>query len=105
MEKEIPDQELARHDFDTQVRALIAEHGAAAFAAPWPGPAQRTLFVDGQIVRAEAADSPRHRYGAFYELDEPLASAALDQRVIEWIQTGEAYEVYLGMNVCRYHCG
>lgn len=100
-----PAQELSRDDFDAQVAELIGQHGAEAFAGLWNQPPALTLFVEGQTVVAESADSPRHRYGAFCELDEPLTGAALTEWVQRWLHSGEAYELYVGMNVCRYHCG
>ena len=98
-------QELQRADFDQQVAALIHHHGASAFAACWPNLSAYTLFVDEHAVIAEPADSPRHRYGAFCELDAPLTGTALTERVQLWLDSGEAFELYVGMNVCRYHCG
>lgn len=90
--------------FNRQVQRLIAQYGAAAFAAPPGQLPQRTLFVDGGEVVAEPPDSPRHRYGAFCELERPLSGAALEARVHSWLERGEAHQRYLSMNVCRYNC-
>jgi len=90
--------------FNRQARALVDEHGAAAFAAPYGQLPQRSLFVDvGELV-AEGPDSPRHRYGAFCELDSPVSGQALEDQVRRWLDNGQAYERYLSMNVCRYNC-
>jgi hypothetical protein len=62
------------------------------------------LFVDGGEVIAECADSPRHRYGVFCELESTLSEHAIEEQVRQWLERGEAYEDYLGMNVCRYNC-
>ena len=98
-------QEMSREVFDNQVARLIVEHGAEAFAGVWNQPPRLTLFVEEQRVVAESSESPRHRYGAFCELDEWLTGTALTERVRHWLDSGEAYELYVGMNVCRYHCG
>lgn len=90
--------------FNRQAQALLARYGAAAFAAVQGGLPERTLFVDGGELVAEAADSPRHRYGVFCELQRPLSVEALDERVRRWLERGEAHQRYLGMNVCRYNC-
>lgn len=95
---------LSQAEFDRQVEALFEIHGASAFAAVAGQYSQYTLFVDGDRVVAEAVESPRHRYGAFCELDHALNGAALDDRVRQWLSSGEAYSLYLSMNVCRYNC-
>ena len=90
--------------FNHQVKGLLENHGAAAFAA-LPGQLpQYTLFVDEGEVVAEPQESPRHRYGVYCELSRPLRGDALESFVEKWLQRGEAHERYLGMNVCRYNC-
>lgn len=95
---------LTRDDFNQQVGALFDAHGPAAFAAPLFGTPQFTLFVEDDKVVAEGSESPRHQYGTFCELEEKLEGAALDDFVREWLNRGEAYALYLSMNVCRYNC-
>ncbi len=90
--------------FNHQVALLIQEHGEAAFAAPFGMTPARTLFVDVGEVMAESPQSPRHRYGAFCELNKPLNETALKKHVIKWLESGDAHSHYLGMNVCRYNC-
>jgi hypothetical protein len=90
--------------FNHQAGRLIATHGAPAFAAPDGALPKFTLFVDGGEVIAECADSPRHRYGVFCELESALSEHAIEAQVRQWLERGEAYEDYLGMNVCRYNC-
>jgi len=95
---------LSLAGFNHQAEALIRQHGASAFTALVGRLPRLTLFVDGGEVVAESAESPRHRYGVFCELDRPLEDTALDRRVWQWLQRGEAHERYLEMNVCRYNC-
>lgn len=95
---------LTQDEFEHQVEALFAAHGTAAFAAAAGELPARSLFVDGAQVVVETADSPRHRYGAFCELDRVLDAAALNDYVWHWLRGGEAYSLYLSMNVCRYRC-
>lgn len=97
-------QALSQSNFNQQVEQLFALHGPAAFAAPSGHYPQLTLFVEEETVVAESVSSPRHRYGAFCELDKPLAGAALEKQVRHWLNSGEAYALYLSMNVCRYNC-
>jgi hypothetical protein len=40
----------------------------------------------------------------FLELEQPLPDADIDPKIRKWLEQGEAYEDYLGMNVCRYNC-
>lgn len=94
---------LSREAFERQVRELFEQHGIESFAAP-PGqlPA-RSLFVGSDGVVAEAADSPRHRYGAYCEI--PAGNLMdLATLVEKWLNSGEAYDLYMSMNVCRYNC-
>lgn len=95
---------LTQDEFEHQVEALFAAHGAGAFAASPGCLPVRTLFVDGAQVVAETADSPRHRYGAFCEPGREMDAAALNDYVWHWLRGGEAYRLYLSMNVCRYSC-
>ena len=90
--------------FNLQVKALLARYGAEAFAAPIGQLPRYTLFVEGGEVMAEASDSPRFRYGAFCELGHSVPADAVADHVRKWLQGGEAYDNYLGMNVCRYNC-
>ena len=95
---------LTREGFDHQAQVLFAHHGAGSFAAPpgeWPA---FTLFVDGGCLVAEPRAAARHRYGAYCELPRAMDPGAVGDRVRTWLASGEAYERYLGMNVCRYNC-
>lgn len=103
-EKYLMNQALTQTEFNQQVDNLFATHGPAAFAAAGGEHPQYTLFVVDDQVVAESADSPRHRYGAFCEHDHVLNDAALDAHVRRWLRNGEAYNLYLSMNVCRYDC-
>ena len=88
-------------DFDRQVDALFDQYGECAFAALEGQLPSYTLFVEGDQVIAEPRTSPRHRYGAFCELDRPLGDAEIKIRVRQWLTRGEAYQRFLGMNCCR----
>ncbi len=90
--------------FNRQVQALIERYGAQAFCARAGDAPKHSLFVEGGEVIAETAESPRHRYGVFCELDRTLADAEAEKQVDQWLRTGDAYERYLSMNVCRYNC-
>jgi len=95
---------LSRVGFDHQAQRHILAKGAEAFAATagqWPA---FSLFVEAGELLAIPAGSARHRYGAFCELDKALAQAAIKDRVEQWLHSGEAYQLYLSMNVCRYNC-
>jgi hypothetical protein len=90
--------------FIHQAEQLIEDLGAATFAAADGDLPKYTLFVDGGEVVAEAADSPRHRYGVYCALEQALPATDIEKHVQQWLERGEAYEEYLGMNVCRYNC-
>ena len=91
-------------EFNTQVTALIEQHGAAAFCASPGQHPDYTLFVDEQTVVAEPRNAPRHPYGIYCHLTAELSEAEMGQRVKKWLETGEAYQEFLAMNVCRYNC-
>ncbi len=93
---------LSRNGFNRQVEALFGLFGAEAFAAPSGALPPFSLFVDGGTVVAEPATSARHRYGAFLEMNRQHGDVA--PQVFNWLRSGEAYNQYLGMNVCRYNC-
>lgn len=90
--------------FNRQVVRLIEEHGAESFAAAPDTLPELTLFVDGGVVVAEPSDSPRHRYGTYCELDGSSRVTSVAKRVQLWVESDEAYQSYLSMNVCRYSC-
>jgi hypothetical protein len=95
---------LSLAGFNQQVTRLVRKYGAEAFAAPAGALPERTLFVDGSDVIAEAEDSPRHRYGAYCELEAISPGQDISEYVMQWIEQGDAHERYLEMNVCRYNC-
>jgi hypothetical protein len=95
---------LSETGFKRQVRELMQQHGATAFAAPAGQRAAVTLFVDSGEVVAETVGNPRHPYGAFLELQAPVPATDIEDRVQYWLDSGEAYRHYLSMNVCRYNC-
>ena len=95
---------LTTNGFNRQVEALFTHYGVQAFSAPVGQLPDRSLFVDVGTVVAESIDSPRHRYGVYYEYDLPISESALIQAVRNWLSSGQAYECYLSMNVCRYSC-
>lgn len=95
---------LSLPGFNRQVVQLFERYGAEAFAAPCGELPERTLFVDGSDVIAESADSPRHRYGAYCELESLSPGQDIAEYVLQWLENGEAHERYLEMNVCRYNC-
>jgi len=95
---------LSRAGFEQQAEQHFLQKSAPAFAAvsgQWPA---FTLFVEAGELLAEPAGSARHRYGAFCELDTTLAQTDIQARVEQWLYSGEAYQLYLNMNVCRYNC-
>lgn len=95
---------LSEKGFNRQVQALVKLHGDHAFVALFGQCADLTLFVEGGEVIAESADSPRHPYGVFMELDQQLPKDKIAAVVNQWLFSGEAYQQYIGMNVCRYQC-
>lgn len=95
---------LSPKGFNRQVQTLVEQYGADAFAAEYPDVPQRTLFVEVGDVIAEDSSSPRHRYGAYCELEQPLSGKQLEAFVQQWIDSNQAYERYISMNVCRYSC-
>ncbi len=93
---------LTQSEFNQQVAGLFSEYGADAFAASVGNYPLYTLFVEGDTVIAEPASSAKHRYGAFCTLALPLDDARLAEHMNKWLNRGEAYALYLSMNVCRY---
>ncbi len=89
-------------EFNQQVSQLLTQYGEQAFAAAQGQYPEYTLFVEEDRVIAEPRTSPRHRYGAFCELPKALDAQQTAARVQRWVASGEAYERFVGMNVCRY---
>lgn len=97
-------QAPSQEDFNRQVLDLFAQHGSESFAAPEGQTAAFTLFVEGDWVLAESADSPRHPYGTYCEFTRVMDQDELDKYMCDWVKSGEAYRLFLSMNVCRYNC-
>lgn len=95
---------LTREGFKRLALALVEEHGAAQFAGHFGVIPARTLFVDGGSLIAADATNPRHRYGAYCEIEGKPSTNDISRQVLHWIESGEAYANYLGMNACRYNC-
>lgn len=96
---------LSLAGFNRQVKALFEALGAESFTAQEGELARRTLFVEAGEVLAQAEDSPTFRYGTYLELTPGLLSRSPADKAWQWLNSGEAYETYLSMNVCRYNCG
>jgi len=93
---------LSDTGFNQQVKNLFDKHGIETFISNNEQAAERTFFVEGAEVIAENASSPRHPYGVYFTVENKKDFAP--QQAINWVDSGEAYETYLSMNVCRYNC-
>jgi hypothetical protein len=94
----------SQSEFNAQVASLIEQHGPASFCAP---PGQRpeyTLFVEERQVIAEPRNAPRYPYGLYCEIRTGLSDDKVADSLSKWLTSGEAYEAFLGMNICRYNC-
>jgi len=94
---------LSQASFNKQVETLIRKFGIDKFIASDEQPSELTLFVEGNEVIAENVDSPRHPYGVYFTANENN-NDDFKKLAMSWLDSGEAYETYLGMNVCRYNC-
>ena len=91
-------------DFNQQVANLVSQFGATAFCAlPGQSP-EHALFMDADQVIAISGEDPRFPYGFFCEINNGLTNAQVTERLQHWLESGEAYEEFVGMNVCRYNC-
>lgn len=97
-------QPLTQAGFIRQVETLLSIHGMAKFAALNGELPVLTLFVEGGEVLALGSDNPRHRYGTYCDAEQGFLAGSVEDRVRHWLDSGEAYRSYLGMNVCRYNC-
>ncbi len=95
---------LSKTGFNQQAEKLIKEFGFEAFCAPQGKVAKRTFFVEGGELVSETHESPRHRYGVFFESGQQVPAESLKGNFYKWLASGEAYSEYIGMNVCRYSC-
>jgi len=95
---------ISRVEFNRQVNLLAKQLGAGGFAALFGELPKYSLFVEGGEVIAESVESPRHRYGTYFELAESLPEHEIELAFSEWLRSGEAHQQYLSMNVCRYNC-
>ena len=91
-------------DFNKQVTDLIAQFGAEAFCSRSGELPEYTLFVEEDKVVAESRQSPRHPYGFFCTLNGDATENEMANHLAGWLQSGEAYQEFLAMNVCRYNC-
>lgn len=91
-------------DFNTQVEALIAQFGAGTFCATEGMSPDYSLFVEEDQVIAEPRTGPRHAYGFFCTVKGGLNESEMGLAMEKWLQSGEAYQEFLAMNVCRYNC-
>ena len=95
---------VSTKSFQEQFLELTKRYGVMAFAATEGQLADYSLFVDKSELVAEGRESPRHQYGVYCEIDNNMSESEAESRVMQWVTSGEAYERYLEMNVCRYSC-
>jgi len=91
-------------EFNKQVSDLIERFGATAFCAASDQFPEYTLFVEENKVIAEPRNAPRHPYGVYCNISVGLSDAEMAEQLNRWLTTGEAYQEFLAMNVCRYNC-
>ena len=91
-------------DFNTQVETLITRLGAGAFCTTEGQSPDYSLFVEEDRVIAEPRTEPRHAYGLFCTVKAGLSESEMGLLMEKWLQSGEAYQEFLAMNVCRYNC-
>jgi|GEM_PF-1569243 len=90
--------------FDQQVKDLCEQHGYQVFTATPGKRAEKTLFVEQGTVIALDREDPRHAYGVFCELARSVDNEDIKPAIEHWIESGQAYDGYLSMNVCRSNC-
>ena len=95
---------LTETGFTHQIGKLVEEFGFEAFCAPQGRVANRTFFVEGGEVVSESLESPKHRYGVFFQAGQQVSAETMKGNFYKWLSSGEAYSEYIGMNVCRYNC-
>jgi len=98
------EQPPAQADFNALVDDLIIRYGAESFCAVDGQLPAYTLFVDGEEIIAVSKESPRHPYGVYCQISAGLSSREIHDYLNQWLQSGEAYDQFLAMNVCRYNC-
>ncbi|MES9960117.1 MAG: hypothetical protein ABW089_06770 [Sedimenticola sp.] len=91
-------------EFNSQVADLVERLGAGAFCASPGQHPEYTLFVENNQVIAEPRSAPRHPYGVYCSISAGLSAEKMAERLNKWLTTGEAYQEFLAMNVCRYNC-
>lgn len=94
---------LTKKGFYRKALPLIKDQEHDFAAAPRQEP-NSTLFVEGGEVVAEDQSSPKFLYGVYCELPDNIANDAIPKTVQKWLESGDAHETYLEMNVCRYFC-
>ena len=95
---------LSWRGFDRQVKELCEQYGHITFTATPGQRAEKTLFVEQGTVIALSSEDPRYSHGIFYELAEPVSNEDIKSALGQWIGSGQAYDGYLSMNICRYDC-
>jgi len=90
--------------FDRQVKGLCEQYGYHMFTATPGQRAEKTLFVEQGTVVVLDREDPRHIYGVYCEIAKSVNNEDIKPAVEQWIESGQAYDGYLSMNVCRYNC-
>lgn len=93
---------ISKHHFNQQLNRLIETQGARAFVQLPSAEADLKLFVDQGVLVAEGGDSPRFKYGIGLALSEQYPSQAIENKVKNWLSSGNAYGDYISVNVCRF---
>lgn len=93
---------LSKEYFQTRLRELIQEYGAASFAAQPNSLPEKVVFVEQGELICENQESPRFQYGLYLKLGEAMPALAVNNKVKNWLQSGSAYSDYISVNVCRF---
>lgn len=93
---------ISKHHFNQQLNRLIETHGARAFVQVPSAEADLKLFVDQGVLVAKGVESPSFKYGLCLDLSEQYPSQAIENKIKNWLSSGNAYGDYISVNVCRF---
>lgn len=97
-------QPLSCKEFNFQAIQLIMNNSPNSFSHHSTKNNKRALMIVGDILIVVEENDVRLQYGYFYNQTNYLSKEETHQAVIDWVDSGQAYDDYRVKTHCLYIC-
>ena len=97
-------QPLCKDEFNYQAMQFFKYHGAEKFCHYKNNTNNLALMIENEKLITVSRDDPRNQYGYFYTHQSLIDDNMASKLVLQWLDSGSAYNDYRVKTHCRYIC-